>query len=287
MAESGTDDLSTSVGAVLIERGGAMLVDVVTTDYERFASSLIVLRNIDEQVVGEPSDEIYRGSFWLLDMHRSAAGAIYAGDADGNVHTNASGSWMVEPVTPGLGIRVVRCLPDGSVFAAGAAGTVHRRDPDGWVPVSENFGQWITGLDGRSATDLVVAGDAGLVAQLSGSNWERIALPTDITFHAVLAFGGDYLVSGASGALFAGSGPNWQDRTSTSSDLHAMSIYESDVWIACGSDGVGRLGADGIENVRHTFAAYVMHAEGSFICFGGNDVVARFDGTNWRGRRYG
>ena len=287
MPQDSSSDLSITVGAIVVEEGGAMSADVVTTDYESFSSSLVILRNIEEQVVDAESEEFYGGSFWLLDLDRSANGSIFAGDADGNVHTNASGEWTVESVSPGFGIRVVRCLPDHTVFAAGSEGIVYVRTPDGWAAASANFGQWITGLDGRTASDLVIAGDSGLVAQFDGTNWTRIELPTDVTFHAVLSFENEYYVCGASGALFSGSGLVWQDRTSLRSDLHGITNYDGEIWLACGSDGAGRLGPNGLEIVLNTFAAYSVHSAGHYLGFAGNGSVVRFDGTNWHGRRYG
>lgn len=283
-----SEDSRTSIGAILTEPNGALLVDVVITDGESFHSFLTPQRDIADQVTNDTSEEaVYSGSFWLVDMDRGSSGALFACDADGNVHTNVSGRWGIEPLSPGHGLRVVRCLPDGSVFAAGTDGIVYRRDREGWVAVSDSFGRWITGLDGRSAADLVIAGDAGLVAQFDGTSWSSVDLATDLTFNAVLASDGRYVVCGAKGALFEGSGATWQNRTASTHDLHGLAHYRGEVWLACGSSGAGRLTSDGVEIMRSTFAAFSLSAAGDIIAFGGNNIAARFNGTSWHGRRFG
>ena len=280
--------MSQSIVSIVAEPSGTLIVDLVTTDGESFFSVLTPLRDIAETRANMPSDELYNGAFWLVDVCLSPEGHIYACDAEGNVHTNASGAWQVEPVTPGAGLRVVRVLPDGSVFAAGNAGTVHRRSPDGWLAVGESLGAGITSLDGRSADDLAICGDAGLVAVLSGDRWTRPDLATKMPLNTVLAQAEGYMVGGAGGALFRSVGGVWNRLGGSSLDFHGLVSYRGEVWSACGSAGAARVAPDGsVEIMRNTFAAFSIHAAEPYIAFAGNQTAVRFDGTEWKGRRYG
>ena len=64
--------------------------------------------------------------------------------------------------------------------------------------------------------------------------------------------------------------------------------HRGEVWSACGSAGVARVAPDGsVEIMRNTFAAFSIHAAEPFIAFAGNLTAVRFDGTEWKGRRYG
>lgn len=287
MQQAEDTELSRSIGAVVVDPRGALLVDLVTTDGESFFSALTPLRDIAANVTDEASEELYKGAFWLVDMCRSADGHIYACDADGNVHTNVSGAWVSEPVTPGKGLRVVRVLADGSVFAAGATGTVYRRRADGWHAVGGDLGAAITGLDGRTEHDLAICGDAGLVATLSGERWSHATIG-EAPLSCVLAVEGGYLVGGPHGALYRGVDGAWRRLGDSSFDFHGLASYRGETWAACGSAGTARVSSDGgVEVMRSTFAAYSIHAAATYIAFAGNLTAVRFDGTDWKGRRYG
>jgi hypothetical protein len=281
------DDLTRSVAAVLTEPGGGILVDLVTTDYESFHSVLTPIPDIASPESNAESEEAYAGPFWLIDIDRAANGALYACDGDGNVHTNRSGVWTVEPVSPGKGLRVVCALPDGTVLTAGTEGVVYRRGAEAWTAISPSFGQWITGMGGRTGRDLAVCGDNGLVAVLSGDTWTTPMLPTDATLNALIAVGEEFLAGGQNGTLFRGNAEAWADLSGSGHDIHGLAVREGMVWAACGSAGAATLAEDGaIEVVRDTFAAFCVHSAGPHIVFAGNLTVARFDGATWKGRRY-
>lgn len=289
MTETTEDrDLTQSIGCLLTEPGGAMLIDLVTTDYESFWSVLTPLPDIADTTENAASVEAYKEEAWLTDMHRAPDGALYACDGEGNVHTNVSGSWQIEPVSPGKGLRVIRCLADGAVLAAGTAGIVYSRQPAGWVAISGPLGQWITGMDGSSGSSLAVCGDAGLVATFDGAGWTVVDLPSNATFHSVLALPGGYLVGGASGALYRSTADGWEDLGGSGFDIHGLARRETEIWAACGSAGVALMEPDGTLNiVKSSFAAFCIHASGRYLALAGNLTAVRFDGADWKGRRYG
>ncbi len=201
MADDVLEDASTSVAAVLADDSGAMLVDVVTTDYESFYSALTPVTDVVQTLENEATDELYGGNFWILDLdRRDQDGAIFACDDDGCVHTNASGDWAIEKVSQ-QGLRSIRCLPDGSVFTLGTDGIVYRRDDEQWVKASESFGVWLTGIDGPSKDSFTICGDTGLLAQFKDGVWNTVEVATDATLNAVLWNGENYLIGGARGLL--------------------------------------------------------------------------------------
>ncbi|WP_225028922.1 hypothetical protein [Xinfangfangia pollutisoli] len=282
------EDRSQSVAAILAGSDGSLLVDLVTTDYEYFESHLLPITDIDDE--GDPDDDgeppFYHCENWLTGLCRSPSGFVFACDADGNVHHNAAGRWVQEPVTPGQGLRVIRALPDGTILTAGTAGTVHLRGAAGWASLGDSFGQWITGMDGSSAEDFAICGDGGLLALRRGARWERPELPTDGTLNAVLALQGSYLVGGAGGVLFRGAGDVWLDQ-SGEIGIHGLARQGNTVWAACGTEGAATIAADGrVEIVNDNFAAYALDAAGKFVAFAGNDMAVRFDGADWLGRGY-
>ena len=265
-----------------------MLVDLVTTDYESYWSALTPISDIAQIASNEVSVEIYKEDAWLIDMHRAGNGAIFACDGDGSVHTNVSGGWAIEPVSPGKGLRVIRCLDDGSVFTAGTEGIVYRRDPEGWVAASDPLGQWITGMAGTDAAHLAVCGDGGLVAVLDPSGWTVVDLPSNATFHCVLVVAEGYLVGGASGALYRGASEGWEDLGGSGFDIHGLARRRGEIWAACGAAGAAQLEPNGTLSIqRSTFAAFCIHASGDYLAFAGNLTAVRYDGAEWKGRRYG
>ena len=92
------EELSRSIAAILCDAGGALLVDLVTTDYESFQSVLTPILNIAETVTAEPSVETYRVPVWLTDLCRAPDGKIFACDAEGAVHHNLAGDWAIEQI---------------------------------------------------------------------------------------------------------------------------------------------------------------------------------------------
>ncbi len=291
-------ELSRSIGAVLAEPGGALLVALVTTDQESFWTSLTPLPDISVPATDLPSGEIYSVAAWLTSLDRRADGALFACDADGHVHTNASGAWAVEPVCPGRGLMVVRCLADGSVLAAGTSGVVYRRGEVGWEALGESLGVWLLGLEGAAAERFVDCGDEGLVATRDEHGWHKTTLEGATSLNAVLATPEGYLVGGRGGALYRGERDRWvaipgvqgggADAGGEPIHVHGLARGADAIWVACGAAGAGRIDADGaLRIVWATFAPTSVHAAGPYAAFGAGRIVARTDGTTWLGRVYG
>lgn len=193
---------------------------------------LTPIPDIADPTEGRPSQQTYAAEAWLTDISRDTHGALFACDAEGFVHSNVSGEWRTESVSPGKGLRVIRCFADGTVMAAGTAGIVYRRGPEGWVAASPPLGQWITGMDGSSGAQLAVCGDERLLVTLDGRGWTPVELPSKATFHCLLALPDGYLVGGAAGALYRGAGEGWKELGGSSHDIHGLALRDGEIWAA-------------------------------------------------------
>lgn len=292
MSDASSEDhegLSRSANAALVNAEGKLLVNLVSTDGEYFESHLFPVDfDADEdEDDDEDTDAIYSCDGWLVGLCGEPGGNLFACDADGNVHHNASGSWLVEPVSPGRGLTAIRILRDGTVLAAGTAGIVFARGKTGWTALGTAFDGAITGIDGLSIRDFTICGAAGLIAQRRGDEWIRPKLPTDAQVNCVLATDDGYLAAGVGGALFREREGSWENLSKPGPDIHQLAIRHEEVWAACGSAGAARIAADGgVTIVRDSFAAYDIHAAGDYLGLSGNDIAVRFDGTDWFGRSY-
>ncbi|WP_149141264.1 hypothetical protein [Gemmobacter caeruleus] len=282
-----SDDADWTVTGLLLHPGGQILVNLTATDGEDFYTMLSEIPDIARPAEGGPAEAAYEGQFWITALAQGPDGAVYACDADGHVHDNASGTWRVTPVAPD-GLRAIACLPDGTVITGGTGGRVYRLDARGWRAMAPDLGIWINALAGQGAQDFAAAGDEGALWLWRGEGpGRRVDLPTDATFQDLLRDGAGYLVCGDNGALFRGAGEDWADLTATAHDLYEMARYGDEVWLACGEAGVGRLTDNGIEIVRDTFIAHGIRTAGRYAAFAGGPSVIRHDGEIWLRYSYG
>lgn len=276
-----------TAAGVVLQPSGEILVNLSATDGENYYTMLSAIPDIEQPARGEGAEAVYEGEFWITALTQAPGGAIYACDADGNVHDNATGEWRVTSVAPD-GLRAIACLPDGTLITGGTGGLVYRLDAGGWRAMTPNIGVWINALAGQSAQDFAAAGDKGALWRWRGDGpGQRIELPTDASFRGLLRAGADYLACGENGALFRGAGEDWTDLTVPGHDFYDMACYGAEVWLACGAAGAGRLTDGRIEIVRDTFTAYNICSAGRFAAFAGEGSVIRHDGKAWLRRTYG
>jgi hypothetical protein len=287
MADDDEQEYSTSVGAVHVDGDGRIYLIVVMSDGENFYSRLTRLNDIAIQAAGEPIGEQYGGNFWLTDMTRTPDGHFFLADGNGNVHTEVDGAWTIEPVSPGRGLRCLWISAEGQVYAAGTLGVVYQRKSDGWEAISPPLDNWISAIGGPTHSNLLAVGNNGLVWRFDGSAWRQVELATNANFTGILWQAPDvFTICGDSGALFRGSGDEWADLSTGGGDLFKLTAYTTDIWVAAGTAGVGRLTEAGLTIVRSTFAGYRIHSAGRYLAAAGNNIVARFNGENWHGRSY-
>ncbi|MET0596687.1 MAG: hypothetical protein ABWZ57_02340 [Mesorhizobium sp.] len=281
------EEHTTSVDDVLIDKDGRIQCMVVMSDGENFHSIVAEIADISVRKAGGRANKLYRGDFWLTAMARTSSGAFLLTDSTGRVHTNLSGAWAIENVSPGHGLRCLWVSPEERIYCGGTDGIVYERVSGGWVAISPSLGNWLTAITGQDHSDLLAVGDNGLVARFDGASWTGVDLGTNVNFNATLLdTAGDYLICGTRGTLFRGRGDAWVDISSGETNLFDLVTFANSVWVACGPGGVGRLTDSGIEIVKDTFAAFAVDAAGQFLAACGNNIVGRFDGENWFGYRY-
>ncbi len=282
------DGFTRSIGGLLLDPGGAILACIVTTDYESFHSALRPIPDIAVPMSGGEIPAAYQGNFWITGLARAPSGAIYACDADGSVHDNATGPWRVTALSPGQGLRAIACLGDGTVLTGGTSGVVYRSLPDGGFEALEPApGQWINAFAGKGRDDFVVVADGGTAVRWDGGGASSIDLATDATLHDVLLDGSTYLIAGPNGLLFRGAGEVWEDISRGSDAYFELARYHGKLWAAAGPGGVLDLTDAGAEPVRQTFNAYRIRTAGRFAAFAGDNLVVRHDGEVWSGYKFG
>jgi hypothetical protein len=283
-----SEEYTTSVGAILVDSDGRIDCIVVMSDGESYYSRLTRINDIARPVASEKIEEQYGGNFWLTDMVRTAYGNFFLTDADGKVHTEISGAWATEDVSPGKGLRCIHNSDDGQLYAAGTQGIVFQRMPAGWEAISPPLGNWISAIGGPSRTNLLAVGDAGLAWRFDGTTWTEVSFSTNVNLTGILWAKPDiFTVCGGRGTIFRGNGDEWASISTGADDLFKLAEYDGQTWIACGKVGVGRLVGDGLEIMRSTFAGFRIVASGRFLAAAGNNIVARFDGNEWKGFGYG
>lgn len=288
MTAPSADGFTRTIGDMLLASDGALLACVVTTDYESFHSALNPIADIATPMSGGQLPALYQGNFWLTGLAMAGNGAVYACDADGTVHDNATGAWRQRPVSPGKALRTIACLADGSVLTGGTGGVVYRsRDGQPFEALSPGLDTWINDFAGSSADSFVVAADGGVLVQWQGGQATRVPLATDATLNAAFLDGDRYLVAGARGLLLRGTGDAWDDITSTDADLFGIARYGREIWLAAGPGGVLRLNGDRLEQVRKTFVAHRIRGGERFVAFAGDNLIFRHDGVAWPGYRFG
>lgn len=286
MANESGPECVTSVNGISVDDAGRIDSIVSISDGENVYSRLTRIEDIAKNVSRDDVGEIYGGNFLLTAIVRTKDGTYFLSDAGGRVHTGAAEKWTSESVCEGRGLRCLWVSDDDDVYAAGTEGVVYRRAKDAWKPVSPPLGDWISAIGGSTHSNVVVVGDKGLAWRFDGATWKRIELGTKASLRGIVWTEPSFMISGAGGALFRGSGDRWDDVSPGGSDAFRMTSYAGDVWVACGKEGVGRLEDGKVTIVRSTFAAFQIEATSKYLVAAGNNIVARFDGKDWKGFGY-
>lgn len=285
-----TDDEPThsvSCDGVAIGPEGELFTLGVYTNGEGFNSYV----NVNSNVGAGASDvktELLNWNGWLIDLCRAPSGRLLVCDLRGRVVERNGGDWSQVDVSPGD--RLVRFFApaDDEIFVGGNSGFVYRRTTrDDWSPYSPQLGNTIFAIGGTSAEDLYAVGEGGLAWWRSGSNWQRIELPTNVRLLHVLALGADdVLICGLGGVLFRGSGVNWSDITTSTIDLHCLTRFEGRTYVAAGGEGLYELSGEALQVVKTTFQSYKIVSNHAFLASAGGPIGMRFDGNDWRGTRF-
>lgn len=275
---------SVSCDGVAIGPNGQVFTLVVYTDGEGYNS--FILEEVDVSLDEVERIEHLDIQLWLTDLWRADSGLLFAADENGKVHVGRNGSWQLEATASS---RSLTCLwgQGESVYAAGDAGTVFRRQRTSWPAISPELGQTIFGLGGTGPDDLYACGDRGLLARYDGRDWTLIDLPTNRRLTGVLALApDDVLVCGTAGVLFRGRRDEWRSLDPAPSDLHSIASFKNRIFLAASRSGVLELIGDDYAKARDTFVSYKLVASADYLASAGDISAVRTDLVDWEGVDY-
>lgn len=281
------DDYTTTVSGVIVDDTGAMICLLSMYDGESHYCRLTPIADILQPPPAGEVATIYDYRGWITDLFTSTDGTLLCCDASGNVHVRRDMEWSITR-TGAESLRAIWASNGNTIFAVGTDGLVWSNLGGEWQPISDNFGVWLNDVVGLRDDRIMVVGDSGFAASWNGETWTAVDLPTSGNLNAVHPLNEtDWIVGGSGGTLFRGSGDTWTDLSAPLDGVFGFADSQGELWLACGSSGVGILSPDGsVEMMRDTFAARRIHAAGVYIAFAGNDIAARYDGQNWKGRRF-
>lgn len=151
---------------------------------------------------------------------------IWGGEADTLFATAGSelyirtekDSWQSVGVPGGGNVLLdIWGIGPGSLWIAGAGGTLLRRTPQGWTVASTGVREEIWGIGGASLGDVVAVGQNGLILESSdsGITWQKRPSPTARTLFAVASDpDGRVVAVGSGGAILLRDHSTWRTASS-------------------------------------------------------------------------
>ena len=91
----------------------------------------------------------------------------------------------------------------------GDSGTVLRYDGSQWHKLATPTNRLLRGVWGRSPRDVWVVGDSGTALHWDGRAWSYLAPPTQGALRAVRGIGSDIYAVGANGSAYKWDGVTW------------------------------------------------------------------------------
>lgn len=223
---------------------------------------------------------------WLTSIWCQTTEHIIAVSDEGQAHHFNGETWSVREVAK-RALTHVFGLGPAQAFAVGDAGIVFYWDGKSWQAISPPLGEKLFSIHGTSENDLHVCGNNGGFWRRSGTEWHRIDLRTNARLTSVLVISKDEIwVCGLGGLLFSGSGAAWQEQLLAPYDLHGITHFQGNIYLAGSVGGVYRLDGDNLFNVKNTVISYGLISNGPYMASRGDKIAIRFDGNSWAGVRY-
>lgn len=248
-----------------------------------------ILSQENDVTGGDPDERgitIYENETWFTDLWRADEGIFFITDADGVVHIGGDDNWTVHKVSE-RALNVVWGLSVDSVFVAGDMGIVYHWDGSDWNQISDPLGAPILCIQGFSEDLIYVTGEAALLWYSKRGSWTQVALPTNSILAGLLVLSEDQvLIAGSNGTMFRGSEQTWQDISVSGSNLFDLQLFQNEIYVASGADGVFMLKDDDLVPTKDNISAYKLEANSKFLAVAGDNLAARFDGSDWFGTFY-
>jgi hypothetical protein len=266
------------------EPDGRLLVLVVMTDGEGFYSYITRFTDLDTGA----REVVYEAPVWLTSMAISPTGTIYAVDADGSVHTDATGTFVATDTHSDSGFTRVWCLDDDNVFACGNRGVMVRKKGRQWAQFNSGLDGDLYGVHGTGVADLYTVGEEGRTFHYDGRAWVRIEPFTNYLLNSVLCVSPKSVyVCGMNGALFHGSQARWRQLEAPPVTYHSLAQWRGTVYVAAGGAGVFVVEGNVVNSFQKGLTLYKLLGSDDFLLGAGGDLCAYFDGQSWSGNRFG
>ncbi len=270
--------MPTTCVAALPDADGVVYALVVRGEGERLSSTIhrVTDFSADDEV-------LYKVKRWLTALWLSPKGYLYAVDADGNVHTNRTGSWNVTSVDRPSGLTWIWGWDDDAIFACGRGGAIVRFRAGLWEPFDDNVEGNLYGLHGSGPNDLYAVGEAGRIFQSDGTRWRRVATRESRgVLNAVLCRSKDKVyLCGQGGALFEGAGTTWSRVDAGDRDFFALAIFKEKLYLGAGDGGLYTYDSGNVQLMKDNIVSYGLGSSSAYLAAAGNDEAARYDGAQW------
>lgn len=265
------------------DASGSLLVLLVMDDGESFYSYIFRLTDLE---TGQ-RDTVYEAPVWLTSMWCAPGGTIFAVDADGLVHSDETGTFASSDTQSRPGLTRVWGVNGQQVFACGRGGTAVRTSGRQWAHFDAGLDGDLYGIHGTAADDLYVVGEEGRIFHYDGRAWARIDPPTNYILNAVLCTRSNLAyVCGEGGVVFRGSLSQWRQLTAPSVKFHSIAMFRDRVYLAAGGEGVFVVENNSVKQFKSGITSYNLVGSMELLLSTGEDLVARFDGTDWFGNDF-
>lgn len=203
-------------------------------DWETYRSAVV-------KITPGAIEVVYYIYDWIQSMWYSPSGKIYLASVDGDIHTNASGSWEVISLGK-YSFNHIAGLPDGSIVCCGSGAGVFRYDDHQWKLLNKGLPDdcdLIT-INGLSLDNLYAFGKRGAVFHYDGDKWTRLESPTPKMLVNMLPVSADELYCcGRGGTFLIKRKSSWEKYDAPDEhNFYSMIHFEKKLLIAAGNGGI-------------------------------------------------
>ncbi|MCA9626107.1 MAG: hypothetical protein KC766_00515, partial [Myxococcales bacterium] len=224
------------------------------------------------------------GSVPMAGIHKSDSGEVRSVSRNGDLYRLVDGAFISEPgPTPALTMKMFGI--GDHIWLVGGTSLRHY---DGVAWSEERILGNMTGIYGRSARDLWVVGQTGLLAHFDGATWTRVDSGAGIIFEDVWGTSEDDLWAGAQGSLHHYDGSAWTFEPTYPSSVYGLwGTSRSDVWAVGAGGSISRFdGATWSAADVSALSSDTLHAvwgtsSSDVWAVGASGTIAHFDGSAW------
>ncbi|AEV99092.1 hypothetical protein A4D02_11055 [Niastella koreensis] len=203
-------------------------------DWETYRSAVV-------KITPRAIEVVYYIYNWIQSMWYSPSGKIYLASVDGEIHTNASGSWEVLSLGK-YSFNYITGLPDGSIVCCGSGAGIFSYDDHQWKLLNKGLPDncdLIT-IGGLSLDNLYAFGKRGAVFHYDGDKWTRLESPTSKMLVNMLPVSADeFYCCGWSGTFLIKRKSSWEKKDAPDEhNFYSMIHFEKKLLIAAGNGGI-------------------------------------------------